>query len=117
MSRQDRRRPPSRRPEVSHDVPQRSGVPARARIERAVPAEASDRHLFRALLPLRFFVGATFLYAGIDKLIDPRFLNASGPGSIAEQLAGFTQNQPDRGTRRGVRAALPGPRRPGDRPR
>jgi thiosulfate dehydrogenase [quinone] large subunit len=50
--------------------------------------------VFAALLPLRFFVGATFLYAGIDKLIDPRFLTASGPGSIGEQLTAFTRASP-----------------------
>jgi thiosulfate dehydrogenase [quinone] large subunit len=47
-----------------------------------------------ALLPLRFFVGATFVYAGLDKLIDPRFLQATGPGSIGEQLTGFTHASP-----------------------
>ncbi len=47
-----------------------------------------------ALLPLRFFVGATFVYAGIDKLVDPRFLQATGPGSIGEQLTGFTHASP-----------------------
>jgi thiosulfate dehydrogenase (quinone) large subunit len=50
--------------------------------------------VFAALLPLRFFVGATFLYAGIDKLIDPRFLTASGPGSIGDQLTAFTRASP-----------------------
>jgi thiosulfate dehydrogenase [quinone] large subunit len=50
--------------------------------------------VFAALLPLRFFVGATFVYAGIDKLIDPRFLHASGPGSIGELLTGFTHGSP-----------------------
>jgi thiosulfate dehydrogenase [quinone] large subunit len=50
--------------------------------------------VFTALLPLRFFAGATFLYAGIDKLVDPRFLQAVGPGSIGEQLTGFTHGSP-----------------------
>ncbi|MBM4794021.1 DoxX family membrane protein [Streptomyces sioyaensis] len=39
-----------------------------------------------ALLPLRLFLGATFLYAGIDKLTDPAFLSASGAGSLGETL-------------------------------
>ncbi|PBC84482.1 thiosulfate dehydrogenase [quinone] large subunit [Streptomyces sp. 2224.1] len=39
-----------------------------------------------ALLPLRLFLGATFLYAGIDKLLDHAFLAASGAGSIGETL-------------------------------
>jgi thiosulfate dehydrogenase [quinone] large subunit len=48
----------------------------------------------RALLPLRFFVGGTFLYAGLDKLLDPAFLQASGPGSIGEQLLTYSRDSP-----------------------
>lgn len=39
-----------------------------------------------ALLPLRVFLGATFLYAGVDKLMDPAFLAAGGPGSLGQLL-------------------------------
>ncbi|MGW7415992.1 DoxX family protein [Streptomyces sp. NPDC054863] len=35
-----------------------------------------------ALLPLRLFLGITFIYAGLDKLTDSAFLSASGDGSI-----------------------------------
>ncbi|MFE9255093.1 DoxX family protein [Streptomyces sp. NPDC006879] len=41
-----------------------------------------------ALLPLRLFLGVTFLYAGLDKLTDPAFLQATGSGSIAEMMRG-----------------------------
>lgn len=47
-----------------------------------------------ALLPLRVFLGVTFLYAGLDKLLDPAFLNASGPGSIGAQMVGFSHASP-----------------------
>lgn len=94
MSRHDRNRPPIRRAEMGQDVPLRGGRPARGRLDGPVPAAPRDRRLFAALLPLRFFIGATFLYAGIDKLIDPRFLHATGPGSIGEQLVGFTHASP-----------------------
>ncbi len=50
--------------------------------------------LHRALLPLRFFVGGTFLFAGLDKLLDPAFLQASGPGSIGEQLTTYVRISP-----------------------
>ena len=43
---------------------------------------------------MRLFLGATFLYAGIDKLIDPTFLRAAGPGSIGAQLAEFVKVSP-----------------------
>ena len=47
-----------------------------------------------ALLPLRVFLGVTFVYAGVDKLIDPTFLQATGPGSIGAQMEAFTRVSP-----------------------
>ncbi|MFJ8231646.1 DoxX family protein [Streptomyces sp. NPDC094448] len=45
--------------------------------------ELGVRH---ALLPLRIFLGVTFVYAGLDKLGDKAFLAASGSGSIGELM-------------------------------
>jgi thiosulfate dehydrogenase [quinone] large subunit len=43
-----------------------------------------------AAVVLRIFLGGTMLYAAIDKiLLDPRFLQASGVGSIGETLSFF----------------------------
>lgn len=39
-----------------------------------------------ALLPLRIFLGFTFIYAGLDKLTDSSFFRASGAGSIGEMM-------------------------------
>ncbi|MEU3756010.1 DoxX family protein [Streptomyces olivoreticuli] len=39
-----------------------------------------------ALLPLRIFLGVTFIYAGLDKLTDSAFLASGGPGSLGELL-------------------------------
>ncbi|MEU3918623.1 DoxX family protein [Streptomyces sp. NPDC029004] len=39
-----------------------------------------------ALVPLRIFLGVTFIYAGIDKLTDSQFMAASGSGSIGELM-------------------------------
>ncbi|WP_326658514.1 DoxX family protein [Streptomyces sp. NBC_00385] len=39
-----------------------------------------------ALLPLRIFLGVTFIYAALDKLTDSAFFHATGPGSIGEQM-------------------------------
>ncbi len=47
-----------------------------------------------ALLPLRLFLGVTFLYAGLDKLLDPSFLDPASPGGIRAQLEGFTHVSP-----------------------
>jgi thiosulfate dehydrogenase [quinone] large subunit len=47
-----------------------------------------------ALLPVRFFFGVTFVYAGLDKLLDPSFFDPSSPTSIAAQLAAFARVSP-----------------------
>jgi thiosulfate dehydrogenase (quinone) large subunit len=49
------------------------------------------------LLPLRLFMGVTFLYAGIQKLTDPQYFRASAPGYIGKQLAAFAAGSPIRG--------------------
>lgn len=46
------------------------------------------------LLPLRLFLGITFVYAGIQKLTDPQFFNPHAPGYIGRQLAGFAIGSP-----------------------
>ncbi|MEV6838768.1 DoxX family protein [Streptomyces sp. NPDC051133] len=39
-----------------------------------------------ALLPLRIFLGVTFIYAGLNKLTDSAFLKAAGTGSIGDTM-------------------------------
>ncbi|WP_416223360.1 DoxX family protein [Streptomyces hygroscopicus] len=39
-----------------------------------------------ALLPLRIFLGVTFIYAGVDKLTNSAFLHDSGSGSIGDLM-------------------------------
>lgn len=47
-----------------------------------------------AILPLRLFLGGSFLLAGLDKLTDPTFLNASADTYIGNQIAGFAPGTP-----------------------
>jgi thiosulfate dehydrogenase [quinone] large subunit len=47
-----------------------------------------------ALLPLRIFFGVTFLYAGLDKLLDPAFFDANSPTSIQSQFQIFERVSP-----------------------
>jgi thiosulfate dehydrogenase (quinone) large subunit len=47
-----------------------------------------------ALLPLRLFLGATFVYAGIQKLTDPGFLHEGSPTYIGTQLHSFANGTP-----------------------
>ncbi len=53
---------------------------------------ASPAH--RALVPIRFFFGLTFVYAGLDKFLDPTFFNPSAPTSITAQLQAFARVSP-----------------------
>jgi thiosulfate dehydrogenase [quinone] large subunit len=45
-------------------------------------------------LPLRAFLGFTFLFAGLQKLANPAFFDASNPASIQSQLAGAALRSP-----------------------
>src|SRR5580698_9703055 len=46
------------------------------------------------LMPLRLFLGVTFLFAGLQKLANPNFLKNSSPVSIHAQLVGATHLSP-----------------------
>lgn len=47
-----------------------------------------------ALVPLRLFVGATFLYAGLQKLANPNFFNPKSPISIQASLIASVHTSP-----------------------
>lgn len=45
-------------------------------------------------LPLRLFLGLSFVAAGVDKLADPQFLDPNAAGYIGTQLSGFAAHSP-----------------------
>ncbi len=47
-----------------------------------------------ALLPLRAFLGVTFIFAGLQKLANPNFFNSSSPVSIQAQMIGAAHRSP-----------------------
>jgi thiosulfate dehydrogenase [quinone] large subunit len=49
------------------------------------------------LLPLRLFLGVTFLFAGCQKLANPNFFRSSSPTSIHAQLVGAEHTSPIHG--------------------
>ena len=61
---------------------------------RQAPARSDAQVLGRVLLPLRAFLGFTFCFAGLQKLANPRFFDASDPASIQVQLAGAAHRSP-----------------------
>jgi thiosulfate dehydrogenase (quinone) large subunit len=91
--------PPAPRPDVpvqrvvrAADAPATRGQTAAPRPGR--PSLSAASGAIRALLPVRFFFGATFVYAGFDKLLDPRFFDATSPASIQSQMALFIRASP-----------------------
>ncbi|MEU9038090.1 DoxX family protein [Streptomyces sp. NPDC048352] len=54
--------------------------------QRTTPLK--ERATRYALLPLRIFLGVTFVYAGVDKLTAAGFLAETGSGSIGELMRG-----------------------------
>ena len=61
---------------------------------RQQAAPAPDRWLIYGTVPLRFFLGLTFAYAGLQKIADPGFLDPAGTTYIGSQLQGFTSTSP-----------------------
>ncbi len=102
MSQRDRaqrRRSPRDAEYVARDRSSRPGAPQEhtpSADEGKAWIEAPSRQGVSgiALVPLRIFLGVTFLYAGLDKLVDPAFLRDAGPGSIGAQMAAFVHTSP-----------------------
>ena len=46
------------------------------------------------IVPLRLFMGVTFIYAGIQKLTDPQYFNPATRGYIGHQIAAFALGSP-----------------------
>jgi thiosulfate dehydrogenase [quinone] large subunit len=59
-----------------------------------IPPKSNQSAPAWVLLPLRLFLGITFIYAGIQKLIDPQYFNPSTPGYIGKQIIGFAAASP-----------------------
>lgn len=46
------------------------------------------------IVPLRLFMGVTFIYAGLQKLTDPQYFNPTTRGYIGHQIAAFATGSP-----------------------
>ncbi|HXN92261.1 MAG TPA: TQO small subunit DoxD [Candidatus Sulfotelmatobacter sp.] len=65
------------------------------RLQRpSVEPPARDRWLGYATLPLRLYLGATFAYAGVQKILDPGFLQPGSSTYIGTQLQAFAAHSP-----------------------
>src|ERR1700745_2661118 len=59
-----------------------------------LPLPASDGWAAYGMLPLRLFLGVTFVYAGLQKIADPGFLQPGAPTYIGTQLTAFAVHSP-----------------------
>ena len=77
------------------ESPSRASRPSQPRDGASLWAQlAGASPAARALVPVRFFFGATFVYAGLDKIVDPTFFDPNSPSSITAQLTAFTRTSP-----------------------
>jgi len=82
------------KPESSYNQPTNVSNTGTA-INRVLSPGERAKHLWGwILLPLRLFLGVTFVYAGIQKLTDPQYFNHSAPGYIGKQILGFALGSP-----------------------
>ncbi len=58
------------------------------------PNQPADRWFAYGTLPLRLFLGATFVYAGLQKISDPGFLQPGASTYIGTQLQSFAAHSP-----------------------
>jgi thiosulfate dehydrogenase [quinone] large subunit len=69
--------------------------PGRERAAEPAPSRLSKASLpTLGLLPLRLFLGVTYLYAGVDKLANAHFLASGDAFSIGAQMAGYARTSP-----------------------
>ncbi len=91
MSSGSRRRPSRRRSVAArHDA-----YPVQPSVHQLM---VSDRPISSfAVLPLRLFLGVTFIYAALQKLMDPGFFHAGSPTYIGAQILAFSRGSPIQG--------------------
>ncbi|MFL5588959.1 MAG: TQO small subunit DoxD [Ktedonobacteraceae bacterium] len=59
------------------------------------PEKPETIHMAKwVLLPMRLFLGITFIYAGLQKLADPQFFSPAARGYIGKQIMAFATGSP-----------------------
>ncbi len=61
--------------------------------ERSQNRQGYDRFDY-SILPLRVFLGITFIFAGLQKLANPAFFNPNSPISIQQQFKAYSHHSP-----------------------
>jgi thiosulfate dehydrogenase [quinone] large subunit len=74
------------------DVGKQSLSPSNSTSSKVKPSEYVMSAM--AILPMRLFLGITFLYAALQKLTDPGFFNSNSTTFIGRQIFSFSQGSP-----------------------
>jgi len=64
-----------------------------SKTDPSVPV-ATSLTVGKALLPLRLFMGVTFIYAGLLKLVSADYLNSDSPSGVLKQMQGAVLHSP-----------------------
>ncbi len=83
--------PPAPQP-AARQSPPIPDQPAQRAVARSVPVVPAW-----VLLPLRLFLGVTFIYAGLQKLTDPHYFRPGTPTYIGTQITAFAHGTPLQG--------------------
>ena len=59
-----------------------------------IATTSSTQTIGKVLLPLRLFMGVTFIYAGLLKLVSADYLNSDSPSGVLKQMQGAVTNSP-----------------------
>src|SRR6266566_6516045 len=89
------RTPPNRSNQPGRVSPTHQPQPPYRPEQVNAPQQPATRSLAPwVLLPMRLFLGITFVYAGVQKLADPQFLNPAARGYIGKQIVAFASGSP-----------------------
>src|SRR5439155_18675845 len=86
--------PRSSKTPLRPDTTRRGTYPGRSRRHRSPSIADGWIEMPWSIRILRAFLGVTFVFAGVQKFLDPNFLRAGGGDYIGTQLAGFAAGTP-----------------------
>jgi len=86
---------PNRPDQPGHGYPTNQPNPSNRSGQVNQREQPETMHMAKwVLLPMRLFLGITFIYAGLQKLADPQFFNPSARGYIGKQIMAFATGSP-----------------------
>ena len=80
--------------EIQKQTPPSTNVLETGNPQAYNPGRQKERALGWVILPLRLFLGITFLYGGFQKLTDPQYFDPSARGYIGKQIEAFATGSP-----------------------